>query len=630
MAWWLEIHSLESIHFAENEMQQDGNVLQDPVDRYVKQAVHEAIQELSAESEALKQAKVRKMSLGPPAAGAKQCVMQVYWVSDTEPGKMILAQKMALAARAVSHCPTSQLCLHPVLGPWMAFRCALVLNVEGVEVVGDGAELREHAQPMIRGEPSPVPQPDECDHDVALHELLAAQMNEAFTQSADTQRNGRIPPDAWRAWALPRLSLAPNHPEMYSSEQTLYHYTKDLRILERAVRARRDNLTMDFVRSPPSSKIIKCRHLIHEVLREIRERFPDGIDAILLSAGLDTSILSEASDQEFSTDNSDTFVAISLEKESKARPILRFRHALTVQADPAAQDAVFAANIFERLQHVSIEQHHVLQVTLENLLANSSEVARLLCTCDPMELRNSLAIYEALREAAERGVKHLMTGDAADEVFCGYSFYHGMSEEALERYRERITATMQFTTAKLARELGIEVISPYLDARVVAFSKTLSKSDMVGERTPVPCDGVQGVHGKLILRQAFPESFSQWRAKEPIEAGCGTTRLRLGYFDSHCGEKWQIRGSLIGQYCYNEDVGEPSSITWKNQATTGFFGGKAKIAFYNEHNCKGTVRAWFSTERNFPKNLAFDGIDNQIKAFMLWQTSKKPSVVTPY
>lgn len=420
----------------------------------------------------------------------------------------------------------------------MAFRCAVVLDVEGVDAVGSGERSREgQVAPMVREEESAVPQSDVCSHDEKLHELLAAQMETAFAQSAATPRNGSIPPETWRAWALPRLSLAPNHPEMYSSEQTLYHYTKDLRILERTMRARRDKLCLDFVLSPPLEKVIECRRLLQQVLYEIRDRFLDGIDAILLSAGLDTSILSEASDQDFTADDNDEFKAISLDTTARACPILRFRHALTVQADPAAQDAVFAANIFKRLENVSIEQHHVLRVTLDNLLKNSSEVARLLCTCDPMELRNSLVIYEALREAAKRGVKHLVTGDAADEVFCGYSFYHGMTEEALSKYRERITATMQFTTAKLARELGIEVISPFLDARVVAFSKTLSKSDMVGERTPVPRDGAQGVHGKLILRQAFPESFSQWRAKEPIESGSGTTRLRLGYFDSHWTEK---------------------------------------------------------------------------------------------
>ncbi|KAE9272292.1 hypothetical protein PF001_g28009 [Phytophthora fragariae] len=71
---------------------------------------------------------------------------------------------------------------------------------------------------------------------------------------------------------------------------------------------------------------------------------------------------------------------------------------------------------------------------------------------------------------------------------------------------------MQFTTAKLAKELGIEVMSPYLDARVVAFSKTLSKSDMVGDRTPVPRD--------------------ESKEPEPPRRDCNS-----GYFDSHWTDK---------------------------------------------------------------------------------------------
>ncbi|KAE8967150.1 hypothetical protein PF011_g27660 [Phytophthora fragariae] len=75
---------------------------------------------------------------------------------------------------------------------------------------------------------------------------------------------------------------------------------------------------------------------------------------------------------------------------------------------------------------------------------------------------------------------------------------------------------MQFTTAKLAKELGIEVMSPYLDARVVAFSKTLSKSDMVGDRTPVPRD----------------ESKESRSRPEPPRRDCNS-----GYFDSHWTDK---------------------------------------------------------------------------------------------
>ncbi|POM59499.1 hypothetical protein PHPALM_31772, partial [Phytophthora palmivora] len=70
------------LDFVQLEMQQNhGRVLNDPVDRYVKQSVNSSLQELTNSCKVFENAKV-------------------YWVADTEPDKMILAQKMALAARA--------------------------------------------------------------------------------------------------------------------------------------------------------------------------------------------------------------------------------------------------------------------------------------------------------------------------------------------------------------------------------------------------------------------------------------------------------------------------------------------------------------------------------------------------
>ncbi|OWZ07844.1 hypothetical protein PHMEG_00019705 [Phytophthora megakarya] len=93
------------------------------------------------------------------------------------------------------------------------------------------------------------------------------------------------------------------------------------------------------------------------------------------------------------------------------------------------------------------------------------------------------------------------------------------------------------------------------------------------------------------------------------------------------GEKWDFHRTLDPQYCYNDNVGKPSSITWKNQLKVGIFSGKAKIAFYTEKDCKGRSRAWFTTEKDFPRDLYLDGIDNQIKSFMLLQTSKNAAVI---
>ncbi|KAG2774778.1 hypothetical protein JG687_00018148 [Phytophthora cactorum] len=94
------------------------------------------------------------------------------------------------------------------------------------------------------------------------------------------------------------------------------------------------------------------------------------------------------------------------------------------------------------------------------------------------------------------------------------------------------------------------------------------------------------------------------------------------------GEKWHFHRTLEPQFCYNDNVGKPSSITWKNQLKHGKFrGNRAKIAFYTAHDCKGFRRAWFTTEKDFPRNLALDRIDNKIKSFMLWQNSDHISVI---
>lgn len=382
-------------------------------------------------------------------------------------------------------------------------------------------------------------QPPLCAHDEELHKVLTRQMDAAVAQSKATSTMdmcpGRIPANAWRAWALPRLTLAPNHPAMYPTEQILYHYTKDLAFLARVVTATRENRSTDYLRGPsPSPQVLACRRLIQQVLLEIAQSSSDDatVDGILLSGGLDTSIIVEASAQPFEV----PLFSVSLDKrdaEGNPRPILRFRHAFTVQAHPDALDAQYASSIFERLRDVSLDELHIVKKSLGELVApeNVRAVAKLLCSFDPMELRNSLVVYAALLDAREHGVTRIVTGDGADELFCGYSFYHGMSEDRLRAYRAQIATVMKFTASTLARALDMEVVSPFLDQRVVDFASTLAKKDLVGEHTPVPVDGEGAFHGKLVLRQAFPEAFSQWRAKQPIESGAGSTALRLGFFD---------------------------------------------------------------------------------------------------
>ncbi|GAM26515.1 hypothetical protein SAMD00019534_096900 [Acytostelium subglobosum LB1] len=216
-------------------------------------------------------------------------------------------------------------------------------------------------------------------------------------------------------------------------------------------------------------------------------------DAILLSGGVDTSVLAETI------------------KHCNLTPL---KTAITVVCSNEARDGHYATEIAKRCQL----EHHLLNTTLDDLLANHLEFAiKTLRTFDPMELRNSIVISMALRKAQELGCRTVMTGDAADELFAGYTFMHNYSEEKLAEYSQRLTRIMRFSSRILAAAMGMEIRQPYLDDRVIAFAKECTKSEKINIH-----DGTR--HGKFILRQAFEDvAYSAWRLKEPIECGSGST-----------------------------------------------------------------------------------------------------------
>lgn len=218
-------------------------------------------------------------------------------------------------------------------------------------------------------------------------------------------------------------------------------------------------------------------------------------EGILLSGGLDTSIVA-------------TLAA------AQGRRL----HAVTVSvADSSAPDEPFAKLVAARLGF----ELQVLCPQLQDLIDRMSEVVRLLDTFDPMELRNSIVTYLGLEAAHTAGIGSVLTGDAADELFAGYSFMFNMQAEQLSGYVRYLNEVMHFTSLKLGPALGVRVELPYLNSAVRAFALTLDAADLVGER-----EGRR--FGKRILREAFADMLPEeivWRAKTPIEFGSGSTAL---------------------------------------------------------------------------------------------------------
>ncbi|RHY95165.1 hypothetical protein DYB31_003503 [Aphanomyces astaci] len=310
--------------------------------------------------------------------------------------------------------------------------------------------------------------------------------------------------EAKSIWFRLRVGLHPSHPFMYSDAQVRFHYANSPESRKAVIAAVQSHTPIDYVLEPPTSTAVACRRLVQTVLTDIMASHPPP-DVVLLSGGLDTSIIAEASACDLD--------ALTVEF---ATPILTIQSGITVRADPAAQDATYASAICHRLNI----PHHCLEVSVETLLEHVPVVSRILTTFDPMELRNAIVIYHSLLRAKELGYQCVVTGDAADELFAGMF-------DRLQLYRHHIARIMRFSAQPLAAALGLTVRSPFLDPRVVEFALSLGKHALVGDKTPVPNGKT---YGKLVLRQAFPEAFSQWRDKEPIEQGAGTSQLRLGYF----------------------------------------------------------------------------------------------------
>ncbi len=228
-----------------------------------------------------------------------------------------------------------------------------------------------------------------------------------------------------------------------------------------------------------------------DIYEELRSRLKEATqrnkaDAILLSGGLDTSILA--------------FIA---------RPTIAFTVALK---NSRALDPIYS----EQVSRLLGMENKKMEFSVEEALNTLPEVIRIMKTFN-LALPNDLSIYFALKLARESNVSSVMTGDGSDELFAGYYYMAGLPPEALDKYIRGLSKSWHFSANDLGKALGIEVKQPFLDEDFVRFALEISAELKVKE----------GI-GKYILRKSFenlipPEII--WRKKEPIEYGSGSNRL---------------------------------------------------------------------------------------------------------
>ena len=255
-----------------------------------------------------------------------------------------------------------------------------------------------------------------------------------------------------------------------------------------------------------------------ELCRELRDVLIAAVernlgDTILLSGGLDSSI-----------------IALLASKMGDLKAI-----SICLKDSPC-KDLKYARIVADFLDI----EHLIFLFDIDELKEGIRETIRVLKTFDPMEVRNSAAIYMALRYAREIGGELVMTGDGGDELFAGYSFLYNLSLDELDIKIRRLWRRMSFSSVKLGEALGIEVRQPYLDREVMSFAERLDSRFRVGFR-----DGRK--YGKYILRVAFEDQLPEeivWRVKVPIEGGCGTSNLPK-IFENNIKDFKELRGRYL-------------------------------------------------------------------------------------
>jgi asparagine synthase (glutamine-hydrolysing) len=167
--------------------------------------------------------------------------------------------------------------------------------------------------------------------------------------------------------------------------------------------------------------------------------------------------------------------------------------------------------------------HHEYIIPPEEVIAKLPEIIYYLESFDQDLVRSAIPCYFTSRLAVEH-VKVILTGEGADELFAGYTYYKGIpDDEVLHRELRRSVASLHNINLqrvdRMAMAHSLEGRVPFLDLKMIEL----------GQRIPAhfKLRGEPLVE-KWILRKAFEDMLPEeivWRGKEQFDEGSGMVDL---------------------------------------------------------------------------------------------------------
>lgn len=239
------------------------------------------------------------------------------------------------------------------------------------------------------------------------------------------------------------------------------------------------------------------------VERQLMTDVPYGV---LLSGGLDSSIISAVAKK---------FAAKRIETGGTETAWWPQLHSFAVGLI-GSPDLAAARKVADHIGTV----HHEIHFTEQEGLDAIRDVIYHIETYDVTTIRASTPMYLLSRVIKSMGVKMVLSGEGADEIFGGYLYFHKApsAEEFHKETVRKLSKLHLYDCLRANKSLaawGVEGRVPFLDKEFMDIAMRLNPADkMCGK----------GKIEKYVLRKAFEEILPHsvaWRQKEQFSDGVG-------------------------------------------------------------------------------------------------------------
>ena len=266
---------------------------------------------------------------------------------------------------------------------------------------------------------------------------------------------------------------------------------------------RRDWMQYDAVKDNDASVEAIRDALESAVKRQLMSDVPYGV---LLSGGLDSSVISAIAEK---------YSEMRIEDDSQTKAYWPRLHSFAVGLK-GAPDLAKARLVADHIGTV----HHEINYTIQEGLDAIRDVIYYIETYDVTTVRASTPMYLMARVIKSMGIKMVLSGEGADEIFGGYLYFHKAptAKDFHEETVRKLSKLHLYDCLRANKSLsawGVEGRVPFLDKEFLDVAmRTNPKAKM--------CPG-QTIE-KKIVRDAFAELLPEevaWRQKEQFSDGVG-------------------------------------------------------------------------------------------------------------